>query len=44
MDMQEARGRYFEQGYFIVDDAVAPDRIDQLEAAGRQVVDKVRSD
>ena len=43
MDMQEARGRYFEQGYFIVDDAVAPDMIDQLEAAGRQVVDKVRS-
>ena len=22
MDMQEARDRYFEQGYFIVDDAV----------------------
>ena len=34
---------YEEQGYVIVDDAVDAAILDELEAAGRRVRDKVRS-
>ena len=43
MDFNEAREQYFQQGYFVVDDAVAPAMLDRLEGAGRRVVDLVRS-
>ena len=33
---------YHEQGYVVVDDAVDPDMLDELEAAGRRVRDKIR--
>ena len=35
--------QYREQGYFIVDDAVAPDMLAALEAGARRAVEKVRS-
>ena len=43
MDLRQAKQQYFEQGFFVVDDAVDPNILDWLEAAGRRVVDKVRS-
>ncbi len=43
MDIEEAKARYCEQGYFIVDDAVQSDMLDQLDAAAHRVWDKVRS-
>ncbi len=35
--------QYHEQGYFIVDDAVAPDMLAALEVSARRAVEKVRS-
>ena len=43
MDIEEAKARYCEQGYFIVVDAVQSDMLDQLDAAAHRVWDKVRS-
>lgn len=43
MDIEELKQQYFENGYFVVVDAVDPAMIDPLEAAAVRVVDKVRS-
>ena len=41
--MTDFKTTYFNDGFVVVDDAVEPDLLDRLEAAGRRVVDKVRS-
>lgn len=41
--LERQLGHYEEQGYVIVDDAVDAAILDELEAAGRRVRDKVRS-
>jgi hypothetical protein len=43
MPTKQQIDQYFDQGYFIADDAVEPDMLDELEAAGRRVRDKIRS-
>jgi len=43
MPTKEQIAQYFTQGYFIAADAVEPDILDELEAAGRRIRDKVRS-
>ena len=40
---QQYVDKYHEQGYVVVDDAVDPDMMDELEAAGRRVRDKIRA-
>ena len=42
--MTDFKATYFNNGFVVVDDAVELDLLDRLEAAGRRVVDKVRSD
>ena len=44
MPSQELMDQYWDQGYFIADDAVEPDMLDELEAAARRGRDKTRSD
>ena len=41
--MTDFKTTYFNDGSVVVNDAVEPDLLDRLEAAGRRVVDKVRS-
>ena len=41
---QQYVDEYHEQGYVVVDDAVDPNMMDELEAAGRRVRDKIRAD
>ena len=43
MDIEELKRQYFENSYFVADDAVDPAMIDPLEAAAVRRVDKVRS-
>ena len=43
MDGKQFAEQYRDQGYFIIDDAVEAELLDQLEAASWRVVDKVRS-
>ena len=43
MSVQDAVDEYHRQGFAVVDDAVDPDMLDELEAAGRRVRDKIRA-
>ena len=42
-NMDDLKEQYFDQGYFIVDDAVEPQMLDELEPAAAGIVDTVRS-
>ena len=44
MPTKEQIDQYWEQGYFVADDAVEPRMLDELEAATRRVRDKTRAD
>ena len=43
MVSEEQREQYFEQGFFIADDAIEPDMLEQLVAAAEWACAKIRS-
>ena len=43
MDVEKAKERYFDQGYFVAGDAVEPRMLEELQAAAGRVWAKVRS-